>query len=97
MTITEQTPPEAPFAGRPNLLRERQRTHGSFAENARFSQKLKDIFSEGGYEKMSPVHREALDMIATKLSRILSGQHKHKDHWDDVAGYATLASEGSRD
>ena len=32
-------------------------------------------------------------MIALKLSRILSGQSNFKDHWDDIAGYAKLASE----
>jgi len=32
-------------------------------------------------------------MIALKLSRILSGQADFKDHWDDIAGYAKLASE----
>ena len=32
-------------------------------------------------------------MIALKLSRILSGQANFKDHWDDISGYAKLASE----
>jgi hypothetical protein len=36
---------------------------------------------------------EALDMIALKLSRILSGQANFKDHWDDIAGYAKLGAE----
>jgi len=98
MSITETSEPAAtPFAGRPNLLRERSRTHGNFAENAKWSQRLKDIYSEAGYDKMNVVHREALDMIAVKLSRILSGQAKHKDHWDDIAGYGALGSEGCRD
>jgi hypothetical protein len=43
-----------------------------------------------------PVHREALDMIALKLSRILSGQANFKDHWDDIAGYAKLGSEACK-
>ena len=65
--------------------------------NADISQTLKKIFNDqGGKHSMSPVHQEALDMIALKLSRILSGQANFKDHWDDIAGYAKLASEACK-
>lgn len=43
---------------------------------------------------MNPVHREALDMMACKISRILSGQSGFEDHWADIEGYARLAREG---
>jgi hypothetical protein len=75
------------------LLVERQKTHGSFATNAMISQQLKAIFHHWLGSPPNSVHQEALDMIALKLSRILSGQADHKDHWDDIAGYAKLASE----
>lgn len=78
------------------LLQERHKTHGLFATNAEISQKLKAIFwfyHENGSTKLGSVQLEALDMIALKLSRILSGQPLFKDHWDDIAGYAKLASE----
>ena len=74
------------------LLVERQKTHGSFEENARYAQQLKGIFTTGEHTR-SHVHNEALDMIALKLSRILSGQANFHDHWDDIAGYAKLGSE----
>lgn len=74
-----------------NVLQERKKTHGSFAMNASISQGLKGIFQYGS-PPTKVVHREALDMIALKLSRILSGQADFKDHWDDIAGYAKLAS-----
>jgi hypothetical protein len=67
--------------------------HGSFERNAEISTKLKLLFDEYGANRFLYVHREALDMIALKLSRILSGQAEFKDHWDDIAGYAKLASE----
>jgi hypothetical protein len=73
------------------VLAERQKTHGSFEMNAQISQGLKGLF-EYGQMPVKVVHREALDMIALKLSRILSGQADFKDHWDDIAGYAKLAS-----
>lgn len=75
------------------LLVERQKTHGDFGLNAAVSQSLKRVFNDYKYRGMKVEHTEALDMIALKLSRILSGQANYKDHWDDIAGYAKLASE----
>lgn len=74
------------------LLTERGTTHGSFADNAMYSQTLKNVFRAApGWAEMPNEHKEALDTIALKLSRILSGQSKHADHWADIAGYAELA------
>lgn len=75
-----------------SILDERKKTHGSFEMNAQLSQGLKGVFRYG-HEPVKVAHREALDMIALKLSRILSGQADFKDHWDDIAGYAKLASQ----
>jgi hypothetical protein len=75
------------------LLQEREKTHGSFKQNADISSSLKVIFREHDEKIFSSAQREALDMIALKLSRILSGQATFKDHWDDIAGYAKLGSE----
>jgi len=75
------------------LIAERGKTHGAFAENARISQAIKAI-ARGvpGWLELTDVQREALEMIALKLSRILSGNPHEVDHWDDVAGYAALAA-----
>ena len=84
-------------AERDPLLVTRQSTHGSFEHNARISQQFKAIMQRPfNHYVMSDVHREALDMIALKLSRILSGQADFRDHWDDLAGYAKLASEACK-
>lgn len=79
--------------GRDPLLNERAKTHGSFEMNARISQDIKKLFHDYGSGSLGPIQREALDMIALKLSRILSGYQLYKDHWDDIAGYAKLGSE----
>jgi hypothetical protein len=42
---------------------------------------------------MPEIQREALDQIAGKLGRIFAGRPTFLDHWQDVAGYATLAAE----
>lgn len=74
-----------------DLLNERQKTHGDFVWNAYVSQRMKDIFRAMEHDKLGNVHAEALDMIAVKMGRILSGNANHKDHWEDIIGYATLA------
>ena len=72
------------------LLDEREKTHGSFAHNSRIGQHLRKYFREQpGWGRMDDRGREALDLIACKLSRILSGMSK-PEHWEDIAGYATL-------
>ena len=75
------------------LLDERETTHGSFADNARISQDLKELFACcPGWDRMSLVQREALDMMACKMARILSGKADEIDHWLDLSGYAMLVA-----
>ena len=73
-----------------NTLNERQKTHGDFEANAKCSQELKAVFKGHGYDSLASSMREALDQIALKLSRILTGDCDHIDNWHDIAGYATL-------
>jgi hypothetical protein len=76
------------------LLETRGTTHGRFADNAKFAQALRSIWRQSPHwERMPEEHREALDHMAGKLSRILSGQSRFRDHFDDIAGYAQLAAE----
>lgn len=73
-------------------LSTRNSTHGDFAENARIAQEFKNWLREQpGYRNLTHVQMEALDLIATKLARILSGKASYDDHWHDIAGYAGLA------
>lgn len=70
-----------------NLLNEREKTHGSFSDVARVAQRIKDeIWSS----TIPNIHQESLDMIATKMARIVSGDHNEPDHWRDIIGYAQL-------
>ena len=79
---------------RPPLLIERQMTHGSFEDNANLSQELKSIFrSYHGWNHLSAIEREAIDMICLKLSRVMSGKSMERQHWEDVRGYAALVEE----
>lgn len=88
--------------GRDPLLQEREKTHGDFRKTARIAIELKHIFRrEQEYDSKSSVvledkdyrHGEALDLIATKIARLLAGDKNHKDTWLDIAGYAKLGAE----
>ncbi len=75
-----------------DLLTDRGTTHGSFEDNARISQGLKEwMRGSPGWAKLTDVEREAMDMIALKFSRVLSGKSLEKQHWEDIVGYGQLA------
>ena len=74
------------------VLKERKTTHGDFRVQFKIAQDLKSTFYSHLERPLTPVQRESIDMILTKLSRICSGNSDHADHWDDIAGYAKLAS-----
>lgn len=74
-------------------LPNRDDQHGGMDAVGEVAQDLKDTMRIGrNWDRLSAGHREALDMIAHKLSRILSGANPHDpEHWEDVAGYAQAA------
>lgn len=74
------------------ILEERQKTHGDFKTHALITQSLKKAATEHAVSALSHVQAEALEMIIHKIGRILNGNPNHKDHWADIAGYATLVS-----
>jgi hypothetical protein len=45
-----------------------------------------------GWDHLGNEHAEALEMIAMKIARILSGNPNFSDHWEDIEGYARLVS-----
>lgn len=80
-------------AGIDAILAEREKTHGSFSVHANCTQSLEDTFYGFlGKHCFTAVMQEGLHMIFHKLGRIAAGCATHKDHWDDIAGYATLVS-----
>ena len=75
------------------LIRDRATTHGDFTDVSRVAQDIKSIMtSSKGWPKLRSAQRESLEVIATKIGRILGGDPTHKDHWDDIAGYAELVA-----
>lgn len=79
-------------------LAERATRYGSFRNNADTAQALKIVLSKGyttGLLKSDQL--EALDLICTKLARIVNGDCKYKDNWVDIAGYAQLVADNLKD
>ena len=76
------------------VLEDRGRTHGDFNEQARLSQDIKDLFKSSKlWWTLEPFHREALEMIAHKISRALMGNATFLDHYSDIIGYTKLISD----
>lgn len=81
------------------LVTERGKTHGKFSDRARIATLLKNVIDDEliqrahrGQTPLDYQHIEALSMIVHKISRIIAGDPSFQDHWDDIAGYATIAN-----
>lgn len=69
----------------------REQTYGAWTENARIAQNVKRAMQDSpNWPKLKDFQREALDLIATKLGRILNGDPDFVDSWHDIGGYAKL-------
>jgi hypothetical protein len=81
----------APAETLDEMLAARNSRHGDFTDDARTAQSLKYVIHAGvNWDQLTQVQQEALDHIATKIARILSGDPRHRDHWSDIQGYARL-------
>lgn len=77
------------------LTTERKSTHGDWMQQSRCGNELKGVLRGiSNWNDLLPHQQEALDMIATKMSRIVCGNPNEPDHWDDIAGYAHLGKGG---
>lgn len=76
-------------------LADRGKDYGSYGERCKVEQSIKRAFAEGRqWAAMPDEYKSALEMIATKASRIVDGNNPaHHDSWHDIAGYAQLAAE----
>lgn len=75
------------------ILKERGTRYGDFALHADITQALKSqMAGTANWQKLSNDKREALEMIAHKIGRILNGDPEYKDSWNDISGYAQLVA-----
>lgn len=73
------------------ILQERQSTHGTFSEASNTIQRIKAIMrASPNWDQLSNAQREALEMMQSKVGRILHGDPQEPDHWADIQGYTKL-------
>jgi hypothetical protein len=46
-----------------------------------------------GWDNLPDDMKESLEMMATKIGRILYGKPEHHDSWHDLGGYAKLVAD----
>ena len=83
-----------------STLEERGSRYGDFTYHAAIAQALQDAMrsakrneTELGWERLSPIQRQALTVIADKIARILSGDPNYADNWHGIQGYAKLVED----
>lgn len=83
-------------------LAERGNRYGDFADHARLCQDLKSLMqnfapaswtTSAPWHHLSDVQKQALEVIADKIARILSGDPNYADNWHDIQGYAKLVED----
>ena len=77
-------------------LAERGNRYGDFATHAQITQAIKGVMLASPnwrHGKLASDQREALDMIAHKVGRILNGDPDYHDSWHDIIGYTKLVAD----
>lgn len=88
--------PEPEVSGVGKVLDARAEQYGSFMQSSDTTVRIKGIMHNAVARNelhLYPDQLQALDMIATKISRIVNGDPNHTDSWIDIAGYATLVAD----
>ena len=74
-----------------SILEDREPKYGSYQANAHLIQQLKkQVRGMRGWDTLSSDKQQTIDMIFTKIGRIVTGDSNYRDSWDDIAGYAEL-------
>ncbi len=77
-----------------DTLAERRKRYGSFVDNSTISQKIKETMrASPNWANLSTDKKECLEMIAYKISRLLTGDPEYHDNWHDIEGYARLVAD----
>ena len=74
-----------------NVLAERGNRYGAFDRHAQITQDLKRVMHHSPkWRNLTPSQKEAMEMIAHKMGRMLNGDVTYADNVVDIIGYATL-------
>lgn len=76
-----------------DLIRARDNSHGNYKDNSELFMSFVDALQDSpNFRELPSTRRKALILIASKMSRIVAGDHSFSDHWDDIIGYAKLGA-----
>ena len=92
--VEAKAEPEVSGVGK--VLDARAEQYGSFMQSSDTVIRIKGIMHNAVARNavhLYPDQLQALDMIATKISRIVHGNPNHLDSWVDIAGYAQLVAD----
>jgi hypothetical protein len=74
-----------------DILKDRGSRYGDFGVQARTAQNIRNAFEASpNWEILPPHMKEALSLMATKFSRMLTGDYTYMDNVVDLIGYMTL-------
>lgn len=75
-----------------DILKERGDRYGDFTDHARICQGFKTVMwdARDGWERLTDPQKQALEVIADKIARILNGDPQYLDSWQDIIGYTQL-------
>lgn len=75
-------------------LAERGERYGAFTGHAKISQSIKSAMIDSpNWMRLADDQREALEMVAHKVARILNGDPDYHDSWHDIIGYTQLVAD----
>ena len=75
------------------ILDQRGSRYGDFIDNATIAQAMKMAAIGNVWADMDADAREAIDMICTKISRIVTADWRYVDNWRDIEGFAKLVAD----
>ena len=76
------------------VLAERGSRYGEFVDHAFITQSIKRAMENSlNWKILSDDMKEALEMTAHKMGRILNGDPEYIDSWTDIIGYAKLVED----
>jgi hypothetical protein len=75
-------------------LDDRGTRYGHFSDHALITQNLKRVMQMGiRWNDLAADQKEALEMVAHKIGRILNGDPNYIDSWHDIIGYTRLVEQ----
>ena len=81
-----------------STLAQRESTYGNFLNHAQVTQDIKLAMQNSkNWETLDVDKKEALEMIAHKIGRILNGDPNYHDSWHDIIGYTKLIADTLRE